>query len=117
MRLRLTGVRPGNPVLCDPDLEPRIALRRFAVAMLTPKELEKNADECLRLARIARESKEIHVWLALIEMGTEFRVIAQHLEGNTRPRLPSHPRRLRLPTDLVRRWSEKLAAMTRAVVK
>jgi hypothetical protein len=75
--------------------------------MLTSKDLQKNANECLRLARLARESKEIHAWLALIEMGTEFRVMAQHLEGNTRPRLPSHPRRLRLLIDVVRGWTSK----------
>jgi hypothetical protein len=37
--------------------------------MPTPKELQTNADECLRLAR---ESIEICTKLALIEMGTEF---------------------------------------------
>jgi hypothetical protein len=39
---------------------------RFAVAMLMPKQLQKNADECLRLAC---ESNEIRTKLALIEMG------------------------------------------------
>jgi hypothetical protein len=73
--------------------------------MLTPKELQTNADECLRLAR---DSIEIRTKLALIEMGTELRVLAQHLERDSRPRSPSQPRRLRLPADVVRRlWSGK----------
>jgi hypothetical protein len=71
-----------------------------AGVMLTPKELQRNADDCLRLAR---DSNEINVKLALIEMATEFRVMAQHLEGDTRPRSPSRPRRLRLPADVVLR--------------
>jgi hypothetical protein len=73
--------------------------------MPTPKELQTNADECLRLAR---ESIEIRTKLALIEMGTELRVLAQHLEPESRARSPSQPRRLRLPADVVRRLcSEK----------
>ena len=43
--------------------------------MPTPKELQTNADECLRLAR---ESIEIRTKLALIEIGTELRVLALH---------------------------------------
>ena len=58
--------------------------------MLTSKDLQKYADECLRLAR---ESKEAS--LTLIEMGTEFRVMAQHLD--TRPPLPFHPTRIKVP--------------------
>jgi hypothetical protein len=42
-----------------------------------PKELQKMADELLRLAR---ESNELRIKLALIEMATELRVVAQHLQ-------------------------------------
>jgi hypothetical protein len=50
----------------------------------------------------------ILIKLALIEMGTEFRVMAQHLERDPRPRSPSQPRRLRLPVDVILRLrSEK----------
>jgi hypothetical protein len=45
--------------------------------MPTPKEFRKNADDCLKLAR---ETTEIYARMALIEMATEFRVIAEHLE-------------------------------------
>jgi len=45
--------------------------------MPTPKELRKNAADCLKLAR---ETSQIYAKLALIEMGTEFRVMADHLE-------------------------------------
>jgi hypothetical protein len=73
--------------------------------MPTLKELQKNADECLRLAR---ESNELRTKLALIEIGTELRVVAQHFEGDVRRRLPSYPRRLRLPAEVILRLrSEK----------
>ena len=49
------------------------------------------ADELLRLAR---ESNELRIKLALIEMATELRVVAQHLQRDVLPRGPSHPRRL-----------------------
>jgi hypothetical protein len=42
--------------------------------MPTPKEFRKNADDCLKLAR---ETTEIYASMALIEMATEFRVIAE----------------------------------------
>jgi len=45
--------------------------------MPAPKEFRKNAYDCLRLAR---ETDEIYAKMALIEMATEFRVMAQHLE-------------------------------------
>ena len=45
--------------------------------MPTPKELRKNAEDCLKLAR---GTSQIYAKLALIEMGTEFRVMADHLE-------------------------------------
>jgi hypothetical protein len=41
--------------------------------------------------------------LALIEMATELRVVAQHLQRDVLPRGPSHPRRLRLPADVLMR--------------
>jgi hypothetical protein len=59
--------------------------------MRTPKELRKNAEDCLRLAR---ETREMYVKMALIELATEFRVVAQHLESEARPRGASHQRRL-----------------------
>jgi len=40
---------------------------------------------------------------ALIEMVTELRVVAQHLQRDVLPRGPSHPRRLRLPADVLMR--------------
>jgi hypothetical protein len=45
--------------------------------MPTPKEFRKNADDCLKLAR---ETTEIYASMALIEMATEFRVVAEYLE-------------------------------------
>jgi hypothetical protein len=53
------------------------ARQRFDPAMPTPKEFRKNADDCLKLAR---ETTEIYASMALIEMATEFRVMAEHLE-------------------------------------
>jgi hypothetical protein len=45
--------------------------------MPTPKEFRKNADDCLRLSR---ETVELYAKMALIELATEFRVMAEHLE-------------------------------------
>jgi hypothetical protein len=45
--------------------------------MPTPKEFRKNADDCLRLAR---EADEIYAKMALIELASEFRLLAEHLE-------------------------------------
>jgi hypothetical protein len=45
--------------------------------MLAAKELRKNAEDCLRLAH---EADEIYAKMALIELATEFRVMAEHLE-------------------------------------
>jgi hypothetical protein len=45
--------------------------------MPTPNEFRKNAEDCLKLAR---ETAEIYARMALIEMATEFRVMAEHLE-------------------------------------
>jgi hypothetical protein len=73
--------------------EPDDLQRRCPLGMPTPKEFRKNADDCLKLAR---ETNEIYAKMALIEMATEFRVMAQHLERDPRSRLPSPPRRLRL---------------------
>ena len=65
--------------------------------MLTPEEFRKNAEDCLKLVR---ETNEIYPKMALIEMATEFRVIAEHLEREAqrteRHRPPSYPRRLKL---------------------
>jgi hypothetical protein len=51
--------------------------------MLTPKEFQKNAEDCLNLAR---ETSQIYTKLALIVMATEFRVMAEHLERDARRR-------------------------------
>jgi hypothetical protein len=45
--------------------------------MPTPKEFRKNAEDCLRLAH---ETTEIYARMALIQMATEFRVMAEDLE-------------------------------------
>jgi hypothetical protein len=68
--------------------------------MPTPKELRKNAEDCLTLAR---ETREMYVKMALIELATEFCVMAQHLEPEARPRGASHLRRLRLQAPTVLR--------------
>jgi hypothetical protein len=79
---------------------------RFRCCNVDAEATSKNADEGLRLAR---ESNEIRIKLALIEIGTEFRVMAQHLERD--PRSPSQPRRLRLPGEVILGLrSEKLKA-------
>jgi hypothetical protein len=59
---------------------------------------------CLKLAR---ETNEIYAKMALIELVTEFRVMAEHRDAQrtdkTRHRLPSHPKRLKLlATDVLR---------------
>ena len=51
--------------------------QRFGPDMPMPTEFRKNADDCLKLAR---ETTEIYAKIALIEMATEFRVMAEHLE-------------------------------------
>ena len=51
--------------------------QRFGPAMPTPNEFRKNAEDCLKLAR---ETPEIYARMALIEMATKFRVMAEHLE-------------------------------------
>ena len=65
--------------------------------MPTPKEFRKNADDCLRLAR---ETKEIYAKLALIEMATEFRVMAQHVERDATRRTAD---RIKQQVDALRR--------------
>ena len=45
--------------------------------MSTPKQCRKNAEDCLRLAH---ETNEIYAKMTLIELATEFRVMAEHLE-------------------------------------
>jgi hypothetical protein len=44
---------------------------------MTPNEFRKNAEDCLKLAH---ETDEIYAKTALIELATEFRVMAEHLE-------------------------------------
>jgi hypothetical protein len=51
--------------------------KTFRNDMPTPKEFRKNADDCLRLSR---ETVELYAKMALIELATEFRVMAEHLE-------------------------------------
>ena len=55
-----------------------------------------------KLLRLARESNELRIKLVSIEMATELRVVAQHFR-DVLPRGPSHPRRLRLPADVLMR--------------
>ena len=50
--------------------------------MPTPKELRRNSEDCLKLAR---ESEQIYAKMALIEMATEFRIVAEHLEREAGP--------------------------------
>jgi hypothetical protein len=61
--------------------------------MPTPEECRCNAEDCLRLAR---EAKEIYVKMALIELAREFRSMAEHLERRTRT-LPRSAQALRRP--------------------
>jgi hypothetical protein len=51
--------------------------KTLPIVMPTPKELRKNAEDRLRLAR---ETDEMYVKMALIELAAEFRVMAEHLE-------------------------------------
>jgi len=86
--------------------------RRFTFNK-TVEEYRRLAKECRETARtvsrenersgLARESNELRIKLALIEMATELRVVAQHLQRDVLPRGPSHPRRLRLPADVLMR--------------
>jgi hypothetical protein len=70
--------------------------RRFAIVM-TPQEFRKNAEDCLKLAQ---ETDETYAKMALIEMATEFRVMADHLERNVRRRIAD---RIRQRVDAVLR--------------
>jgi hypothetical protein len=67
------------------------------IAMPTPKEFRKNAEDCLRLAY---ETDEIYARLLLIEMATEFRVMAAHLEREANRRTAD---RIRQQVDALRR--------------
>jgi hypothetical protein len=53
--------------------------------MQTSKEYRHNAEVCLRLAS---ETKEIYAKMALIDLATKFRVLAEDLER--RPRAAHH---------------------------
>jgi hypothetical protein len=44
---------------------------------MTANEFRQNADDCLKLAH---ETTEIYAKMALIELATEFRAMAEHLE-------------------------------------
>jgi hypothetical protein len=65
--------------------------------MLAAKELRKNAEDCLRLAH---EADEIYAKMALIELATEFRVMAEHLERDA-TRRTAH--RIRRRVDVLQR--------------
>jgi hypothetical protein len=79
---------------------------------MTPKEFRKNAEDCLKLAR---ETDDIYAKMSLIELTTEFRVMAEHLERDaqrtdkTRHRLPSHPKRLKLLASDVLRMASRVS--------
>jgi hypothetical protein len=66
--------------------------------MPTPKECRHNAETCLKLAR---QTNEIYVRMALIEMARQFRAMAGPLErgmrkpADRRPRLTSLARHRR----------------------
>jgi hypothetical protein len=53
--------------------------------MQTPKEYRHNAEVCLKLAY---ETKELYARMALIDLATEFRALAEALERL--PRVPQH---------------------------
>ena len=74
--------------------------------MPTPEEFRKNAEDCLKLAL---ETNETYAKMALIELATEFRVMAEHLEREAqrtdeiRHRRSSYPKRLKLlASDVLR---------------
>jgi len=67
------------------------------MTMQTPNEFRKNADDCLRLAH---ETEEIYAKMALIELATEFRVMAVHLEREATRRTSD---RIRRRVDALRR--------------
>jgi hypothetical protein len=58
--------------------------------MPTPTEFRKNAEDWLKLAR---ETAEIYARMGLIEMATEFRIMAEHLERAQRRRTADRLRR------------------------
>jgi PHD/YefM family antitoxin component YafN of YafNO toxin-antitoxin module len=64
---------------------------------MTPQELRKNAEDCLKLVQ---ETDEIYAKMALIEMATEFRVMAEGLEWKATPRTAD---RITQRVDRVRR--------------
>jgi hypothetical protein len=80
----------GVTVILKWRWEPHDLQKRCPIAMPAPKEFRKNADDCLRLAR---ETGEIYAKMALIEMATEFRVMAQHLEHEATPQTALRIRR------------------------
>jgi hypothetical protein len=77
------------------------------------KEFRKNAEDCLKPAR---ETKQIYAKLALIEVGTEFRGMADHLGRDATPRtaervrqrVHSFPRSRRQLLCVLRRRQKRL---------
>jgi ribosomal protein L17 len=65
--------------------------KRFTT-MPNAKEFRQNAEDCLTLAR---ETTEMYARVALIEMATEFRLMANHLERAA----------TRRTADRIRRWA------------
>ena len=68
-----------------------------AATMLNAKEFRKNAEDCLKLAH---ETNEIYAKMALIELATEFRAMAEHLERDATGRTAD---RIRRRVDSLRR--------------
>jgi hypothetical protein len=69
------------------------------IAMPTPpKELQKMADELLGLAR---ESNELRIKSALIEMVTELRVIAHHFKARCARKRAFSSKAFTLPAQVV----------------
>jgi hypothetical protein len=57
----------------------------WSATMQTPKEYRHNAEVCLKLAY---ETKELYARMALIDLATEFRALAEALERL--PRVAQH---------------------------
>jgi hypothetical protein len=64
------------------------AVQHVRPAVRSRKRCEAScAEDCLKLAR---ETDEIYAKMALIEMATEFRVMAEHLEHDAARRTATH---------------------------
>jgi hypothetical protein len=73
------GMRHGGPRWRNDTDEADVA--QSEQRMPTPKECRHNAETCLKLTR---QTKEIYVRTALIEMAREFRATAEHSERGMR---------------------------------